>query len=358
MKVEKYNAVRLKEFLGSERYRSMPFVPVSQHRALSWLNNPRMEPEDILMYVAFEGEDMVAYRCIMPDRYGEIRFGWLSGNWVRPDLRRRGIASKLFEEAFHDWGHQLMFTNYAPESKAVYDKSTRFELYRERPGMRYYIRSSSAVLMGNRRTIYRRSRPLLSLADGILNTVQDVRTALKREDVGGLNIGEKEAVDLQAVDFMERMQGTGFCARTHEDFDWITGFPWVKAGPARDDRYFFSSVSRRFRNICLTLRDAGGDIYAFLWLVLNGEKMTLPYAVLAPGTEPDASRILNHYLQSNRVSYLTTYHSRITSFFHPSPMLGARKMSQNYFATRELLRQFPDPGSVPFQDGDGDVVFV
>ena len=172
MRIEKYNAAQLKEFLNSDQYRTMPFVPVSESRARSWLNNPRLEPDDILMNVAYDNDEMLAYRCVLPDRYAEIRFGWLSGVWVRPDQRRRGLASMLLDEAFSDWGSQLMFTNYAPESLAVYEKSGRFELYMEKTGVRYYQRSSTASLLGNRSTIYRRSRPLLDLADAVLNTLQ------------------------------------------------------------------------------------------------------------------------------------------------------------------------------------------
>ena len=100
MRIEKYNASRLKEFLDSDIYREMPVVPVSLQRAESWLNNPRMKPEDILLYIGFEGDDMIAYRSILPDRHSEIRFGWLSGNWVLQDHRRMGLASKLFKEAY------------------------------------------------------------------------------------------------------------------------------------------------------------------------------------------------------------------------------------------------------------------
>ena len=373
MRIEKYNSVRLKEFLDSDQYMSMPFVPVSKHRAQSWIQNPRLKAEDIVMYLAFEGENMVAYRCILPDRHRDIRFGWLSGNWVRPDRRRMGLASQLFEEAYGDWAHQLMYTNYAPESKAVYDKATRFELYKERPGIRYYQRSSSAILLGNRRTIYRRSRPLLSLADGILNTAQDVRIRIKKETLAGLKIEESDSPDYIAADFLEKSQAAGFSIRTQEDFDWIISNPWVLETPERDSRYFFSSHSPRFRNICVKIMNTEGEITGFLWIVINGEKMTIPYIAISQASEMKKvssieaetretnealSRILNYYLQSNRISYLTTYQSRVTNIFQPGPLLGTRKMTQNYFATLDLLKQLPDPQSVQFQDGDGDVVFV
>jgi hypothetical protein len=358
MKIEKYNAARLKDFLISERYAHMPYVPVSRHRAESWLNNPRLEADDILMYLAMEGEDMIAYRCILPDRFGEIRYGWLSGNWVRPDLRRRGIASRLFDEAYVDWGHQLMFTNYAPESKAVYDKSGRFKLYAERSGLRYYLRSTAARLLGNRRTLYRRSRPLLNLADGFLNSVQALRILLKPGSLRELNVEENTRLDLEAVGFLEETDGTGFSGREQDDFDWIAAYPWVMEGRDKDDRYFFSSVSVKFRNLCLKVRNIEGRIIGLLWMVVHGDQMTLPYAAFLPEAESGISDLINHYMQHCRVAYMTTYQPAILKIYRSGPILHRRKMVQRYFATGDLARQLPEASGIRFQDGDGDVVFV
>ena len=183
MRIEKYNAERLEEFIRSDPYRTMPVLPVSPHRALSWLRNPRMDPGDTLMYLLYDGRDLAAYRCILPDRHGDIRFGWLSGNWVAPGKRRQGLASRLFEEALRDWGQQLMYTNYAPESKAVYDKTGRFALYREKEGARYYQRAVSAKLLGYRNTLFRTARPLLRLADGMINAWQDFSSPLHGHSV-------------------------------------------------------------------------------------------------------------------------------------------------------------------------------
>ncbi|MFC2115503.1 GNAT family N-acetyltransferase [Bacteroidota bacterium] len=358
MRIEKFNATQLKIFLESEEYKAMPFVPVSNHRAQSWLNNPRIRPEDVIMYLGYEEEDMIAYCTIMPDRHSDIRFGWVSGIWARPDQRRKGLASRLFEEAYIDWGHQLMYTNYAPEAKALFTKSGHFDLFYERSGIRYYQRSSLADLLGNRNNMYRRSRLLLSMADGVLNTVQDIRIRMKRKEPKDIQFEENSSVDYEAMDFLENNAGTGFCLRGMEEFDWIIKYPWIEVGSEKDIRYFFSSVSPDFRNICIKIRESGESMAGFLWMVINGDKMILPYASFKEGANLDISGLLNHYLQVNRISYFTTYQSDVIKIFQPGPMLGSRKMMQNYFSTRELRRQLPDSESIKFQDGDGDVVFV
>ena len=362
MRLEKYNAGRLHEFLGSEAYRTMPVIPVSPERALSWINNPRMESGDTLMYLLFEGEKLIAYRCILPDRHADVRFGWLSGNWVDPARRRQGLASRLFEEAFRDWGHQLMYTNYAPESGAVYDKTGRFGLYREKKGARYYQRANLAKLLGPRNRFYRSARPLLGMADGIINTWQDYRIGRmqKRKIPGFLQSEPIPSPDPQSIGLMEKQKRLGFGKRDREAFDWMFSYPWVREGEKKDDRYFFSWVVPRYRKICLKVWDLAGELSGFLMLALVGDQMKLPYVCLGEGDPTAVVQILDHYLSVEKISYVTTYNPEVMSLMENSriPLLGRRTMYQRYFATHELIRQLPASDKIFFQDGDGDVVFT
>jgi GNAT superfamily N-acetyltransferase len=362
MRIEKYNAIRLKKFVESEQYQTMPVIPVSSNRALSWLKNPRAEPEDILLYLLFDGEDLASYRCILPDRHADIRFGWLSGNWVDPERRRQGLASRLFDEAFKDWGHQLMYTNYAPESKAVYDKTGRFALYREIEGVRYYQRAVSATLLGHRNAVYRTARPLFGLADGIINAWQDFRISIvrKKNKPDFLHAEPVRSVDPASLDLMERNNRLGFGLRDQEVFDWITDFPWLKEGERQDEKYFFTWIVPRYKNTCLKVWDNEGKLAGFLMLTVVGEKMTLPYVCLKEEAFSAVVKILDHYLSSEKVSYITTYNPEAMSLLENSrtPLLGKRRMYQRFFATHELIRQLPDGNKIFFQDGDGDVVFT
>jgi hypothetical protein len=362
MRIEKYNASRLEEFIESEQYRTWPVIPVSPPRALSWLKNPRMEPEDFLMYLMFDGDDLAAYRCILPDRHADIRFGWLSGNWVDPGKRRLGLASRMFDEAFKDWGHQLMYTNYAPESKAVYDKTGRFALYREKEGVRYYQRAVTATLLGNRNAAYRTARPMFSLADGIINTWQDFRisTVKKKIKPDFLHAEPVPTVDPASLELMERHNRLGFGLRDREAFDWITSYPWVTEGENKDERYFFTWMVSCYQNTCLKVWDNDGKLAGFLMLALVGEKMALPYVCVQERASTAVVKILDHYLLSEKISYITTYNPEVISLLEDSrvPLLGKRRMYQKFFATHELIRKLPDEKKIFFQDGDGDVVFV
>jgi GNAT superfamily N-acetyltransferase len=362
IRIEKYNAGRLREFIESDEYRNMPSIPVTYHRAQSWLNNPRMDPADNLMYIAFDDEELLGYRCILPDRYDDARFGWLSGNWVTPSRRRQGIASRLFEEAFSDWKGHLMFANYAPESKAVYDKTGRFRLFIERPGTRYYIRSAAASLLSGRGGIFEALKPAISLFDGFINFWQDVRleSSLKKNKVDLLMTEPLSSLDKESYEFLLRNKKLGFGQRDVEMFGWIHAYPWILNSDTGDRRYFFSSGAKQFKNHYLKILDKEGKMAAFLMLVRIDDRMTVPYACTGEEGLKTSIEILDHYLGINRISVFTTWNPGITSIMNNSrlPLLGKRKMVQKYYATAELLNLLPDSSLVDFQDGDGDFVFT
>ena len=361
-RIEKYNAGRLQEFIESDEYRNMDIIPVTYHRAQSWLKNPRLDPTDIIMYTAFEGEEFLGYRCILPDCYGDTRFGWLSGNWVTPSRRRQGIASRLFEEAYCDWEGHLMFANYAPESKAVYDKSGHFKLFVERHGMRYYIRSAAAFLLSGRGGIFKALNPAISLFDGLINFWQDVRleSSLKKSKIDLLMAEPLSSMDTESSEFLLKHNKLGFGQRNAEMFEWIHAYPWILTSDTGDKRYFFSSGAKQFKNHYLKILDTEGKMAAFLMLVRVDNRMTVPYACIGEEGLKTSIEILDHYLGINRISVFTTCNLEITSLMKNSrlPLLGKRKMAQKYYATTELLKLLPDSSHIDFQDGDGDFVFT
>ncbi len=362
LRIERYNAGRLGEFIESPGFREMPHIPVSYHRGVSWLHNPRMDPSDCLMYTAHDGDKMIAYRCILPDRLGNLRFGWLSGNWVLPERRRLGIASRLLEEAMRDWDGLLIYTNYSPESRSVYEKSGYFRQYAESTGLRYYCRLASAGLLGRRNAFFRAIRPVLRISDVLVNAWQDrrIRSALKKMKPGLQGAEPIPSVDQETYEFLASHDRLGFCRRDREMFDWINAYPWIVTGSRNDNRYFFSSHASRFCNDCLKISDAGGKPAAFMMLVIRDDTMTVPYACFTPEGSAHAMEILEHYMASLGISYLTTYNRELLSLMDHSglPLLGRRKMARKYFATRELLGRLPPVPGVFFQDGDGDAVFT
>ncbi len=99
LKIEKIRLNELEGFVNSERYRQYLIVPITKLRAKSYLNNPHSQPDDVVVYLGFKENQLVAFRTLFADcincEQEKIRFAWCSGNWVQAGFRRKeGLERK------------------------------------------------------------------------------------------------------------------------------------------------------------------------------------------------------------------------------------------------------------------------
>ena len=343
----------------------MPVIPVSYHRAVSWLNNPNLEPEDVIMYLAIENNLMIGYRCILPDKIGAVKFGWLSGNWVNPARRREGIATRLFEEAMKDWDNKLMYTNYAYPSHAVYNKTGYFKLYNELSGIRAYLRFDMADLLSPKNRFFARMKPLLKLLDIILNFFNDLRLKFHRGrfklPFAGLQLASE--IDKQIEHFI--FSGiTGWSSfREPRNLNWIIRFPWVIEQQMINNynqKYHFSSIARQYENLNIKLFDQNERLILYMMLVIIDKKMTIPYTFFDKKHAGKAADMILSFMYDKQINYVTLFNPELVSEFRRRkfPFLLKRKMTRKYFATKDLINLMLPPNDVFIQDGDGDVVFT
>jgi len=365
IEIQKFTPDRLKEFIQSLEYHAMPVIPVSYHRAVSWLNNPNLDPNDVIMYLAIENNVMIGYRCILPDKLGPIKFGWLSGNWVNPERRREGIATRLFEEAMRDWDNKLIYTNYAFASHAVYDKTGYFNLYKELSGIRIYLRFDLARLLPPRGKFFASIKIFLQLLDCILNLFNDFRLKLHRKrftlPVSGLQLVNE--IDQQVEDFISIREADWSSFRGPIELNWIIHFPWIVEQQRKDDlnnKYYFTSTARQYCNLNLKLFDKNDRLILYMMLVIIDKKMTVPYACYDIMHVNKAADIILSFMFEKQINFVTFYDPELVAGFYRRklPFLLKKKMTRKYFATRDLIALMPPTEKIFIQDGDGDVAFT
>lgn len=365
MNIQKFTPDRLRKFIESQEYYAMPVIPVSYHRAVSWLNNPNLHQDDIIMYLAIENNIMIGYRCILPDKFGPVRFGWLSGNWVNPLRRREGIATSLFEEAMKDWDNKLMYTNYAYASHAVYSKTGYFNLYKELSGIRAYMRFDLCRLLYPRSKFFARIKIVLQAIDLILNFFNDIRLMFHRRKytmpLSDLQMADK--IDPQLEDFISTGKITWSSFRKPQDLNWIIRFPWVIEQHRKDDlnkKYYFTSTARQYCNLNLKLFDIHDRLILYMMIVIIDKKMTVPYACFNKIYVSKAADIILYFIFKRKVNYVTLFDPELVSEFirRKLPLLLKKKMIRKYFATQDLIDLLPPKGKIYIMDGDGDVAFT
>jgi hypothetical protein len=365
MDIQKFTPDRLRAFIESQEYYSMPVIPVSYHRAVSWLNNPNLNSNDVILYLAIENDVMIGYRCILPDKLGSVKFGWLSGNWVNPVRRREGIATRLFDEAMKDWDNKLIYTNYASASHAVYNKTGCFNLYKELSGIRAYLRFDLARLLYPKGMFFKRIRILLQVLDGIFNFFNDFRLKLYRKEftlaIPGLQIVNE--IDHQLEDFISTRKNNRSFFRKQQELNWIIRFPWVIEQQGKNDlykKYYFTSTAGQYCNLNLKMFDEHNQLILYMMLVIIDKKMTVPYAYFDTVYINKAVDIILSFMLDKKVNYVTLYNPELVTWFSRRglPFLFKKKMIRKYFTTRDLINILPPAGEIFLQDGDGDCVFT
>lgn len=360
MDVRVYSLEELEDHIQARESQAKQVSPLSPLRLQSYLNNPRANSGDPVLFELHIKDKLVAYRSLLPDTFQDIQgnarpFAWLSGNWVDPAHRRLGYSTRLLQEAESRWQGRLMYTNYAPASKAVYDHSGRFPLFTERKGKRYYLRAAAEELLGDRLG----GRGLLRFGDQVINRIRE-RKLHQFEEVNPelCQIEKVTRLDANWQELINRLQRESLFGRDAEVFDWILTYPWLTTSKVVPLNYHFSYQAGQFENILLsfTLPDRSKGL---LWLLVHNQVLSVPY-VFAESEQcfSHMARTLVQYMISRNCAYTTIRHAflvkEMASF--KQLFLSIRDMPQLIFAHRNIEGQVAREREI--QDGDGDVVFT
>ncbi len=361
MDLKTYTLEELASYAGSTRYGSSGTFPLSPLRLASYLHNPRAERTDHVLFEMYDGNRLVAFRTLLPDLFRDHtghshRFAWLSGNYVDPGFRRQGISTKLFLAAEECWEGKLLYTNYAPASRAVYDRTGRFRLLKERKGKRFYLRAASRELMSWKGL----PGSLPGIADRIINQVHDrMLERFQPEKKTTCSVEEMVTPDPEVGLLIGRLQENSLFCRDMEVFQWILRYPWVTDRDAAPVPYHFSHRASLFRNRLLKFTTPGTGKPAFLWMIIHNRKLTVPYA-LRENTSMDrdmAVEILRSMI-IHRCAYTTIREPSLVEQMtrYKKWFLLIRNMPQLVFAHEKIAGMIP--GDRVMHDGDGDVVFT
>jgi GNAT superfamily N-acetyltransferase len=336
-------------------------LPVSPLRMRSYLENPRASSSDPVLFEIRQDGEVVAFRSLLPDIFFDRegnphRFAWLSGNWVEPGLRRQGISTRLLELAEERWEGQLMYTNYAPESKAVYDRTGRFRVIADREGKRFYLRSDAETLLSKRLGF----KKLFRASDRVINqrherSLESYLPSLKVD----CELEQVQGILAQLAKLVNRHQQQSLFRRDREIFEWALQYPWVTEQDCDPINYQFSYKASRFENIIYHVVHPEGDTHGILWMLIHNNSLSVPYQFSGNAAlhKCMADTIVRTMIE-NGCTYTTIRYPELTArlMAHQKAFLSVRNMPQLIFAHEKLASLIPE-GSL-IHDGDGDVMFT
>jgi len=361
MDLKSYKLEELEPYLYSLYSDPRSLIPIPPTRLRSYMNNPRAELSDPVMYEMRKDGEVLGYRTLLPDCFYDRegnpqRFAWLSGNWVRPDMRRRGVSTKLLEEAEKHWDGRLMYTNYAPDSKALYDRTGRFKRFANRKGKRFYLRSASAELLAERVG----TRGIFQSTDRLINNFRERRLEkFRARQKIRCSVEQVDGFIAQLSGLANKLQQDTLFRRDREIFEWALEYPWVTEQACDPINYHFSYKASRFENIIYHVINPDGTDQGILWLIIHNNVLSAPY-LFAGNKElyPCMAETIIRLMIEEGCTHTTIRNPELMEAMMASKkvFLSTRNLPQQLFAHEKLISLLPEQAVI--HDGDGDVMFT
>lgn len=360
--VSKLRLSELIVFLNDTKIVEREILPLSRHRVLSLIVNPRSSNQDIIVYLAHYNNEPIGYRTVLPDTINinglVSKVAWLSGSWVHPNYRRKGVALLLLKEVIKDWGNNLLSNNFAPNAKQLYQKTDFFNSLYTAHGMRYYLRKT--YLKGYNSCFHNSTFDLIKeRAINFFNFSTLLRKGLKMPKYVELEYFTRP--DNELVKMFNKANSTTLTRRTEEEWNWMLRFPWLQAAPLGDrisPKYFFASAPPVFNQYIVKVF-FHDEIIGMLHIQHSFTRLTVPYSYFDPQYSLIMAKIVLLHAQKLKATFIATYNSNLINGLNGLRryFLYTKKRTREFLASKSIVNNIGST-KFTFNDGDGDCGFI
>jgi GNAT superfamily N-acetyltransferase len=368
MIIKELTPAGLKEFINSEEFQQSNIIPITKHRALSHINNPRVDRDDVILFIAYQDNELAGYLGVLADTIylnsEEHKVGWLSCIWTSEKVRGKGVAKQLLSAALNSWNNKILATEFTPAAKSLYDQTAAFMDFTTLLGRRAYLRFNLHELLPPK-GFPKMLSGLLKIGDATLNIFNSLRLLGwgPSINIDHLNLEYIKVIDNETKGFIEKRYKNELIRRGAEELSWINKYPWVLSSPEEDSdalRYHFSSSVKVFNNLNIKLMSNEGEVIAFMMIVVRGNNLKIPYCYFDEEHIGKIVQVIYHHMFELNLNMVTTYNSAISNYFlsHRTPFIYNKQMSRSYLISKELGKNLTDKQQIHMQDGSGDCAFT
>ncbi len=362
MRLVTYNKKELQEFIESDFFREMERIPISKHRAISHINNPFCSDDDILLWTAFDNNDLIGYVGVLPDIIEQEgkkeKIYWLSCFWVDETQRLKNVASVLFFPLIKLYGKQLFISNFLFSLEKTYQKLGIFQATQNNYGYDFYRNFDFAEKIKSRYPKLKFLMPFYVFFEKLFNSIL---TGFRKLFYRPLTVKEKVVenceFDTELNDFLSAFSQTdNQIVRDTSYFNWVVNYPWILQGKENKDskRYHFSSISQHFEYRSIKIYSSE-KIVGFILLRIRNKHLTISFLYLQNDNYEDAANYILNIACMENLNVITTFDDRLSKSLTDKK----RRFIYRKRATKKYIfpKNNPIESSV-FQEGDGDSVFT
>lgn len=341
-----YTLSDLREWLLHNKNNGLSPDVINRSRAYAWINNPSGKDEDVVLVVVFdEYGHPVGYTGAFAEDYAEGnvqgRFYWGSTEWLAPEYRGQGIASKMMDAIKQAVGYYRYF---ASDSSLA---SVKLDL-RQGSAVRYYPEYSLKL---------RKQSSVKSKVATWYISLNNERMK-KRLNKYPYSIQVMNYVDDETYEFIRSHSEKYLFLRSQDTYNWLLRFPFVQI--VRDGQhlehysYDFSDHVDEYELSVVQVRVNGNLVGAYFVSQVNAI-CTLRYLYYDRNYSNEVFASVSSYMLRPCVDEIRFYGCELFEFLLKN---GLKSLN-----TKDIYRQiaFTTPGDFKYdehlalQGGDGDM---
>ncbi|KAA0127790.1 GNAT family N-acetyltransferase [Chryseobacterium sp. SN22] len=348
------NKKQLEAFVSSGDYKKYGFLPITEHRAVSHIKNPKANEDQTLLILAFDRDQLAGYLGCFPDQFvtdgKTFSYAWLSTLFISNEFRGKRIAQSLLNKAFEEYHGNIAITEFTKEAEGLYNKMGVFEYIQPKQGKRYYFRTDLKHIISAKKPELKSLQPVFRLADSVANILISVKNTFVKKPEFKFEVLDK--IDQESKAFLSKFKSN----RNAEEINGLINHPWVLEGKLKEEKYLFSSYSEQFLYFWIKIFNEDNVLVTCSLLLLRDGHLKIPY--FFSKAEPNQLiDFLGYFILKNKVITLTSYQTDINSRIENSkkfPAIHKRNLERRYMFHKDLIAHLPESFDPGFQDGDGD----
>lgn len=365
MQIREITISELPDFVQSKLWQQLQPKPITSLRAISQSLNPRANPEEVALVIAFEENRLMALAGILPnyingqaDKKAASNTGW----WADA-IKGRQIAFPLLMKAFALCHERMFMTDLTPHTRSILEKTGRFDFPDVPYGIRGFLKFNLHEILPVKVPSTRPFMPLLRISDNFLNLMFSPFRLLNHSR---FSLKEVKAERLNTLNeslhtYIDEHSQHEFIRRKGTELEWIVQHPWITTKAADPSapavNYPFSHIVKSFEQYFLHLSIQGKTIGLLMISIRDGH-LKVPYAYFEKNNAPLILKVIYRQAVMKNAVTLTLFLPELTEQMRLAahPFIFRKRIKRLAAVSKCLYALF---GQYPrLQDGDGDVVFT
>ena len=344
--------------------------PITKQRANSQIHNPRASENDVVLFVAYEGNKICGYLNILPDYFYKnnepVKMGWIGSWWVDAEYRKKGVGGFLLLKALRFYKKKLAGTKYTPDAEKILNASGIFVKH-ETPRYGFIIIPDIYEMVVQKYALGSYMRVLKPVFI-ILRTLMRIYVFFQRffwlrknyKNINSLQYEYVEFIDNQTADIIQNYKDTYSTRKGRSELEWSIRYPWIlmtPAGEVEDSKYYFSDYSDNYLRLNIKLMD-GDRPAGFMMLRRMRDIIEVFHCYCAEEYHRFAAYVILFHVIKKKVNSVIVEDRLLMKELHDLQFPFVRKYNTSRSTMISKMLMDAVGGGVTLQAGDGEAVFL